>query len=264
MTDTRSEPVFNKYYCNVVSKVFNLSEFMCQNLKLTSAVQPTAMCYWHEFVAINGVRAVNSVVLICACVFLAGKVEHSKLKVDQIVETGLDVVRGDEKFEVWRNLILDTELVLCNSLNFDFQRVHPLNDYLYMIAKPSEQPSHHLSAGEKTMVEKLQNSVKRIYVFSLLSPLYVNRPAARVLATIVHMVITLSDLDDQYEHVLNKLDLPSQEEREDIADTIVNTFVFIGKSTNVVGLDDLIRIRKHSSSLGNLKSGECTPPVDNS
>ncbi|CUG93366.1 cyclin 9, putative [Bodo saltans] len=68
--------------------VYNMVGFLFRELKMHSLVLSTSMMYYHAValqIGVSGVHEINEIVLACACVLLASKVEHSRVKMMKLV-----------------------------------------------------------------------------------------------------------------------------------------------------------------------------------
>ncbi|CCW62745.1 unnamed protein product [Phytomonas sp. EM1] len=280
-------PEYNRSYHHSVCKAYNIIRHVVDTLRMDDTVFATAMSYWHEFVLQHGRRKIHEAVLGTAAVFLAGKVEHYKLRVDQMLKVALEVdvdknPKGED-VEAWRRMLLDVELVLLDSLNFDCQRSHPIKQLLVLLETPNNHPASRQTKNEADMVKQLQHVAHCLYMISLISPLCVKFSYQKIAAIILYMVVYFSGNENAYAHIWKQYPLPELEERDCIIGVIMDAFIFTRKKTGLPQLDDLIvarrkRVREedslpmevvrssgfHSSSVGS-ESYEGSPfarPVD--
>lgn len=222
-----------------------MTRYVVNTLKLDDTVFVSSMCYWHEFMVENSLRKINSVVLAAACVFLAAKVEHYKLSVDHIISLVFEVnTSRSEEAGAWRRTVLEVELVLCDALNFDFQRTHPTHDMSEMISRPGCREPASQSSEDAQLVNQLQATAQRLYVLSLITPLFARTSATNILRTIVYMTMYYSGCSDLYNHVWIDYPLPPTDERDSIISVLIDAFAFMRKQTGVVALDELISHRR--------------------
>lgn len=129
---------------------YNMAGYLMQHLKMHSLVLPTAMVYYHTVatqIGVSGVHEVNEVVLICACVLLASKVEHSRVRLTKLIvacfEIDLPEVSGKaaEVYNQYKRMVLGAEMVVCSLLDFEFHRHLPYPRLEAVLKQPGQQAS---------------------------------------------------------------------------------------------------------------------------
>lgn len=242
-------PFYSRSYHHSATRVFNTTRFAVETFNMNVTVFATAMVYWHEFAAKHGCRKMNEAVLAAACVFLALKVEHYRVRADQIVESLFEVDRNAkaEEFKAWRQMLLETELVLCDTLGFDFQRTHCLGQVLKWLEDYRGKAPSTQSEEEKCLVERLKRVANTIFTFSLITPIYTKATPPQVGATIVSTVALYSGSEDAYAHLWSTHPLPDPAERDGILGVLLDGFAFMHKQTGLIRLDELIATRKKRS-----------------
>ncbi|EPY26577.1 cyclin 9 [Strigomonas culicis] len=231
-------------------EVYNLTQHVVAKLRLSDAVFTTAMCYWHEFVARHGLGEVHRIVLAAACIFLAGKVEHYRMRADAVLTYALDLKKED--VETWHDNLLEVELVLCDALHFDFQRTHAIGNVLALLSKPYNKPLQKQSEEERAVGKAMGVAVQRMYLFSLITPLYTKASADAILRTIVYAAVSLSYHEKMYEHVIQReYPPPPEKERDGIFSVLVDAFAYMHKQSGVKAFDALIESRRKRSRSSN-------------
>ncbi|CCW70579.1 unnamed protein product [Phytomonas sp. Hart1] len=243
-----SIPEYNRSYHHSVCKAYNIIHHVVNTLRMDVTVFATAMSYWHEFVLQHGRKKIHEVVLGTAAVFLAGKVEHYKLRVDQMLKIALEIdvdknPKGED-IEAWRRMLLNVELILLDFLNFDCQRSHPIKLLLTLLETPNNHPPSKQTKDEVDMVKQLQHVAHCLYMISLISPLCVRFSFQKIVTIILYMVVYFSGSENAYAHIWKQYPMPAMEERDYIIGVIMDTFIFTRKQTGLPQLDDLIVARR--------------------
>lgn len=245
---------FTSRYVRLSQAAFVISDFLVRKLHLAESALLTSLCYWHEFVAVHGLRKVNEIVLATTCVFLAAKVEHAHVRLVRLVELAfdLDASTPQKEVEQWCRAVLDVELVLCDTINFDFVRIFPLADTLNALKALT-------SAGklEVTVQQAISTAVRRAFLFSFVAPLCVKVSMRRLCTSVLYMVATMG-----YREVVPVLqpiwsvpeaELPDEAELEGIMNVLMDVFAFLHKKFGVAALDDAneARYKRRRSQHGN-------------
>lgn len=208
-------PQFNRGYFHYSRQAFNMAQFLVSELQFDDSVFHTALHYWHRFVAVHGLHALSEVLLIASSVFLAAKVSHYKFSAKQLVILAFDINGGntehgrkssslsssfvacqkdvEEEVELWRRALLDTELLLCDTLQFQFHVPNPIRqmeDVLALAAKKEgffysssfvkgkeeEQEEEYRRYNPPcesgiALLSQLIARVKRLHIYLLITPL---------------------------------------------------------------------------------------------
>lgn len=237
--------VYNRSYHHSACKAYNMVRHVVDTLRLDDTVFATAMGYWHSFASVHGYRQLNEVVLAAACVFLAGKVEHYKLRADQVLRVVFDL--GDhttkEEADDWRRALLETELILSDALDFDFQREQPIQQVLSCIEKPFGKLSTE-PGEEKAIMLALQRAAHCIYILSLLTPLCMRATPRDIAATITYLTAHYSGQEKAYEYVWLEPPQLDSIERDGIASVLLDVFAYTRKESGLPPFDELVKARR--------------------
>lgn len=241
-----SFPLFSRTYFHTVAKAYNMTRYVVDALRLDDTVFATAMCYWHQFALQHSYRRVHPVVLAAACVFLAGKVEHYKLRVDQIVALVFEVTpdKNEEEAAGWRRMVLEVELLLSDTLQFDFQRTHPIRAAVERLSTPYGKLAAEQTDEDRRLVAETVAMVNRFYVLSLITPLYATTSADAVVWTLVYMTVHYAGTAAAYEHVWQSHSLPPETVRNAIVGVVIDAFAYMRKRTGLSALDEMIDHRR--------------------
>lgn len=211
-------PHFNRVYFHSSRQAFNMAQFLVAELHFDDSVFHTALHYWHRFVEVHGLRSMNDVLLVTASVFLAAKVAHYKFSARKLIILAFDLgsentgsrsgssaspnstsssigkKETEEELDLWRQALLDTELILCDTLQFHFHIADPIRqmeDILVLAAEKEGLSSSSCIAlstntvevgqevgdiqegcsTERISVPILKARVRRLHIFLLISPL---------------------------------------------------------------------------------------------
>lgn len=240
---------YNRSYHHSATRAFNLTRFAVETFNMDVTVFATSMVYWHEFAARHGCRRINEAVLAAACVFLALKVEHYRVRADQIVESLLEIDRNAkaDEFKAWRQMLLEVELVLSDTLRFDFQRTHCLGQMLKWIEDFKGVAADTRTEEENAMVDRLKRVANTMFTFSLITPVYTRATPQQVGATILSTIALYSGNEAAYAHLWVSQPLPEPAERDSILAVLLDGFAFMHKQTGLARLDELIATRKKRS-----------------
>lgn len=215
-------PKFTRFYFHYSRKAFNMAQYLTKELQFDDSVFHSALCYWHSFIDIHGLKVVNEVLLIAACVFLAAKVAHYKFQARRLVILAFDIRGGknssapnggplpatshsppqqseeeeeeeqekarqrrlEESIASWQAALLDVELLLCDTLQFNFHIPNPCGEMEDLLIRCAHQhgltddprrgsggPQSALLEEARSFVASLIARVKRVHIFLLISPL---------------------------------------------------------------------------------------------
>lgn len=286
-------PQFNRFYFHYSRQAFNMAQFLVRELRFDDSVFHTALHYWHRFVAIHGLRALNEVLLIAASVFLAAKVAHYKFSAKQLVLLAFDITPGsnenghsasslssaipgtkksmEEEVEPWRRAVLDTELLLCDTLQFQFHIPNPIRqmeDVLGLAAEKegffaspySSSPSSFRNDKDEeeqqeekkkealayrnnvALLTQLIARVKRLQIFLLIAPLQACVTAEERSVAILLIVIRYSLLYPRKEATCS---LPISQLGDSRANDTTNTTV-------ITLINDSSQLQRFAESVGKI------------
>lgn len=243
-------PKFTRFYFHYSRKAFNMAQYLTREMQFDDSVFHSALCYWHSFIDIHGLKVVNEVILIAACVFLAAKVAHYKFQARRLVILAFDLGGGgpprnsllrattaspvqgqpnpqslgraeeeeaedeetwmrrkrEEEVASWQAVLLDVELLLCDTLQFNFHIPNPCAGMEDLIVRCAHQhgltddddntrrrPQTPLLVEEaRRFVASLIARVKRIHIFLLISPLSSQLSPEDCSAALVYLVLHYS------------------------------------------------------------------------
>ena len=122
----------------------------------------TAVVFFHRFYMMESIAEYKKIVLACACVFLAGKVEETPKKARDILRTTRDIVKPKDWSDFGedpKEALFLHEKILLQRINFDLNVSHPYT-HLLRFAKGLK--------GDKAKLQKLvQVSSIKAYTFLL-------------------------------------------------------------------------------------------------
>lgn len=247
-------PSFTGRYVRLSQSAFVLSDFLVRKLRLTESALLTSLCYWHEFVAVHGMRKVNEVVLATTCVFLAAKVEHAHIRLVRLVELAFDLEGGTPQTEVeqWCRAVLDVELVLCDTIRFDFVRIFPLAETLNALRALT-------AAGKlsEAAQQEISTAVRRAFLFSFVAPLCTKVTMQRLCTSLLYIIVTSGYREAvpvvQAVWTAPAAELPDETELEGITSVLMDVFAYLHKKFGVAALDDAneARWKRRRSQHGN-------------
>ncbi|KPI88954.1 putative cyclin 9 [Leptomonas seymouri] len=245
---------FTSRYVRFSQAAFVISDFLVRKLRLAESALLTSLCYWHEFVAVNGMRKVNEVVLATTCVFLAAKVEHAHFRLVKLVELAFDLDESTPQKEVeqWCRAVLDVELVLCDTINFDFVRIFPLADTLSSLKALA-------NAGklDEKVQQEISTAVRRAFLFSFVAPLCTKVSMQRLCTSILYLIVTMGhrELVPVVQPIWSvpEAQLPDETELEGITVVLMDVFAYLHKKFGVPALDEanVARYKRRRSQHGN-------------
>jgi hypothetical protein len=231
---------FTSRYVRLSQAAFVISDFLVRRLRLAESALLTSLCYWHEFVAVHGMRKVNEVVLAATCVFLAAKVEHAHIRLVRLVELAFDLDATDtppKEVEQWCRAVLDVELVLCDTIGFDFVRIFPLADTVNALKVLANAEK----LTEKTYQE-ISTAVRRAFLFSFIAPLCTKVTMQCLCTSILYLVVTTGYRElvpvVQTAWSVPEAELPDEAELEGITSVLMDVFAYLHKKFGVPALDD--------------------------
>ncbi|KAG5495376.1 hypothetical protein GH5_03036 [Leishmania sp. Ghana 2012 LV757] len=248
-------PSFTGRYFRLSQSAFVISDYLVRKFRLTESVLLTSLCYWHEFVAAHGLRKVNEIVLATTCVFLAAKVEHAHIRLVRLVEAAFDLDAGttpSAELEQWCRAVLDVELVLCDTIRFDFVRIFPLADTLR-----SAQTLAETGQLQDAAWQEIGTAVRRVFLFSFVTPLCIKVSMQRLCSAILYMIVTAArkELVPAFQSIWNapEAEFPDEAELESITAVLMDVFAYLHKKFGVPALDDLneARYKRRRSQHGN-------------
>ncbi|KAK7199680.1 cyclin 9 [Novymonas esmeraldas] len=249
-------PAFTSRYFRLSQSAFVISDYLVRKFRLAESVLLTSLCYWHEFVAAHGGRKVNEVVLATTCVFLAAKVEHAHIRLARLVEAAFDLdvsTTSPAELEQWCRSVLDVELVLCDTIHFDFVRIFPLADTLRSVQTLSD-------AGQVSdaVAREITTAVRRVFLFSFVAPLCTKVSMQRLCTSILCMIVTASRRELvpllQPAWSVPEAEYPEEAELEGITAVLMDIFAYLHKRFGVPSLDDVNEARyrrRRSQQRGN-------------
>lgn len=248
---------YNRSYHRYASYAFTLTRHAVEVFNVDLAVFATAMVYWHEFAARHGCRKVDAAVLAAACVFLAVKVEHYRVRADQIVKSlfEIDPSTRPEEFRAWRQTLLEVELVLSDALNFDFQRTHCRDQLMGWVGSYGNMPAAQRTAVEADTVKKLEAVAHSMVIFSLITPVYTRASPQQVAATIMSTIALYSGNEEVYAHLQPAYSQVEAADRVGILGVILDGLALSSKETGLERLDEQIRLRRHRLRRGSGSEG---------
>ena len=109
----------------------------------------TAVVFFHRFYMMESIAAYKKLVLACACVFLAGKVEETPKKARDILRTTRDILKPKDWSDFGedpKEALFLHEKILLQRINFDLNVSHPYT-HLLKFAKGLK--------GDKAKLQKL-------------------------------------------------------------------------------------------------------------
>ncbi|GET91409.1 cyclin 9, putative [Leishmania tarentolae] len=248
-------PAFTRRYFRLSQSAFVISDYLVRKFRLTESVLLTSLCYWHEFVATHGLRKVNEIVLATTCVFLAAKVEHAHIRLARIVETAFDLEANNTapaELEQWCRAVLDVELVLCDTIRFDFVRIFPLADTLRSVQTVAET-----GQLQDPMRQEIVTAVRRVFLFSFVTPLCTKVSMQRLCTVILYMIVTAArrELVPAFQSMWSAPDaeFPDESELEGITTVLMDVFAYLHKKFGMPALDDVneARYKRRRSQNGN-------------
>jgi hypothetical protein len=145
-TSTSSSPSYTDRHLlfgpvgrKMARNAYNMVGFLVEELKMHSLVLTTSMMYYQAVslqIGVSGVHEINEIVLACACVLLASKVEHSRVKMSKLVVACFaidppDASVGDAPnqpqsvYAQYKRMVLEAEMIVCSLLDFEFHRQSP-------------------------------------------------------------------------------------------------------------------------------------------
>ncbi|KAG5496137.1 hypothetical protein JKF63_02438 [Porcisia hertigi] len=248
-------PSFTGRYFRLSQAAFVISDYLVRKFRLAESVLLTSLCYWHEFVAAHGLRKVNEIVLATTCVFLAAKVEHAHIRLARLVEAAFDLdstTTAPGELEQWCRGVLDVELLLCDTIHFDFVRIFPLADTLRSVQTLAE-------AGkvQDATRQEIGTAVRRVFLFSFVAPLCTKVSLQRLCSAILYMIVTASNRElvpaFQFFWSAPEAEFPDEAEMEAITAVLMDVFAYLHKKFGVPALDDVneARYKRRRSQHGN-------------
>ncbi|RNF10012.1 cyclin 9 [Trypanosoma conorhini] len=230
-------PLFQlgRAYYRTAAKAYNMTRYVVEILKLDETVLATAMAYWHTFVSRRELRRFDEIVLSASCVFLASKVEHYKVRLNRVISLVFEVSGEGDEMEGWRRMLLEMELLLCHTLSFNFQVIHPMKRIMELVPEKN-----------KGVLE----CAHRLFLLSFITPLCVKVPADEVAEALVYLA---ADGSGQLEAYAGKFRFDSVERREGIINVMIDALAVMRKNTGLLKVDDMIvarrkRMREQESS----------------
>lgn len=218
--DTRSGcnflPMFDGKYFNKFRKSFNTAQYIGKHFHFDDSVFHSSLYYQHLFVATHGLDAISDVLLIAACVFLAAKVSHYKFRAQKFAMLAFDLPEsspcssgetdmkgGDDLINEWVAALLDAELLLCDTLAFNFHVSNPMSSVESILMDAQEEEGDIGSRAVRRAVTKndaeeeetevfvarVITIVKRLLIFLLLSPLQNRLSSEEVNAALIYLVV---------------------------------------------------------------------------
>ncbi|XQJ29609.1 cyclin 9, putative [Leishmania guyanensis] len=248
-------PSFTSRYFRLSQSAFVISDYLVRKFHLTESVLLTSLCYWHEFVAVHGLRKANEIVLATTCVFLAAKVEHAHIRLARLVEAAFDLdanTTPPAELEQWCRAVLDVELVLCDTIRFDFVRIFPLADTLRSVQTLTETGQLPYAAQQE-----IGTAVRRVFLFSFVTPLCVKVSMQQLCTTILYMIVTAGhrELAPAFQSTWSAsgAEFPDEAELEGITAVLMDVFAYLHKKFGVPALDDVneARYKRRRSQHGN-------------
>lgn len=221
-----------------------MCDFLVRHFHLQETVLLTSLCYWHEFVAAQGQHKINEVVLAVTCVFLGAKVEHAHLRLTRLLETAfdLDTTSSGSEMEQWCRSVLDVELILCDTIRFDFVRIFPLADTL----KSWQQTAASLSV-DSGVVQQVSTAVRRVFLFSFVTPLCTKVSMQKLCTAILYMVASAAQrsLGSLLKPIWSnpQSEFPDESELEGITAALMDAFAYLRKKFGVAALDEMNEAR---------------------
>ncbi|CBH18447.1 cyclin 9 [Trypanosoma equiperdum] len=213
-------------YYTIAIQAYSMTRYVVENLRLDSAVVGTAMTYWHIFVSVHGLKKVDEIVLSAACTFLASKVEHHKVRLSDIVALVFEVDPVGGVMESWRDVVGQAELLLCYTLKFNFQVIHPVNRINELVFD-----------GNKAVLECAQ----RLFLLSFVTPLCTRASAEEIVEALVYLA---ADGAERLEVYANGFNITSSERRDGIISVMLDALVAMRKTTKLPKIDNVISARR--------------------
>ncbi|KEG11660.1 cyclin 9 [Trypanosoma grayi] len=213
-------------YYRTAAKAYNMTRYVVESLKLDETVIATSMAYWHTFVMQHGLKKLDEVVLSASCVFLASKVEHYKIRLNQVVSLFFEVSERSDEAEGWRRMLLETELLVCHTLGFNFQVIHPMKRIVELV--PDSQ---------KSVLE----CAHRLFLLSFMTPLCTKVSADEIAEALVYLA---ADGTGQLDAYAGKFLCSSTERRDGIITVMIGALAVMRKNTGLQKVDDMIAARR--------------------
>lgn len=131
-----SETAVEKYFPSPIREMaknaYNICTYLLNNLKTKSGLKvwngvfAVALCYFHRFIAKNGIWRYCNIHLAAACFFLACKAENCVVHLSDVVQFVFEVRPKTEDYQKYKKKIVNFETMLCDCLDYDFRFILPL------------------------------------------------------------------------------------------------------------------------------------------
>ncbi|PWV12007.1 putative cyclin 9,cyclin C-like [Trypanosoma cruzi] len=227
-TVSSGNPLFHvgRSYYRSAAKAYNMTRYVVETLKLDETVLATSMAYWHTFVDRLELRKFDEIVLSASCAFLASKVEHYKVRLNRVIALVFEISGEGDEMEGWRRMLLEMELLVCHTLGFNFQIIHPMKRIVELV------PEDHTQVLE---------CAHRLFLLSFMTPLCVRVPADEVAEALVYLA---ADGAGQLEPYAGKFRCDAVERREGIINVMIDALAVMRKNTSLPKVDDMIVARR--------------------
>lgn len=233
---------FTRRYVTDSKKAYNLAAFLIPSIRAGWVVFSTAMYYYHAFVAKHGSVRYDPLLVITAATFLGCKAEHFRVKLSKLVALALDCPPEAREHETRKAQVVTMELMLVNTLGFDFVVIHPIHRM-------------HELAPESTTVGKF---VGKLYAYTCVSPLQLRVKNTDIAVALVWIVS--EGLGEFASGGFDKLcrDAISEDLKAQVYDVVLDVLYFMGKKVNIPAIDEAVVALKRSRGRGSL-TGTPTP-----
>ncbi|KAH9578887.1 Cyclin [Trypanosoma melophagium] len=215
-----------KAYYRIAAKAYNMTRFVVESLKLDETVVATSMVYWHTFLSHHELKRFDEIVLSASCVFLASKVEHYKVRLNQVISLVFEVDEKSEEAEGWRRMLLEMELLLCHTLGFNFQVIHPIKRIAELV------PEGHTKVSE---------CAHRLFLLSFVTPLCTKASPDEVAEALVYIAADGAGLLETYN---GGFACTSVERRDGIISVMIDALAVMRKTTGLTKIDNMITARR--------------------
>mmetsp|Transcript_31133 Transcript_31133/g.75920 ORF Transcript_31133/g.75920 Transcript_31133/m.75920 type:complete len:487 (-) Transcript_31133:140-1600(-) len=138
-----------------------------ESLKMPQFTIATACVYFHRFYSRYSFKAYDRRVVTCACIFLAGKAEESRKKLDEVIDYFNYTVitkkhggpsrpkKNSQEFLQFKAKLLKMEIYLMEAIEFEFNVIHPYKYLVQYVRKlfPGEKNSKVYLNGDKGLAQ---------------------------------------------------------------------------------------------------------------
>lgn len=226
-------PMLSAAYLRYAKNAFNMATFITTHFNLLWIAFTTAMTYFHLVASKVGITKVNEVVLVCGCLFVAVKVEHVRLKLDKLVAVAFAVDPATEKeaFESYKRMVVEAEMLICCELQFDFQKMTPLNRLSSVAPRTNDGSIHDMVCAQ----------ANKLLSYTYLSPLCTELSADQIADGLVHLV---AESKGVLESFAPKLKFDTDSVVATVEMHLVEVLAQTGKKCNIDRIDRMLDARR--------------------